>query len=68
MNYILLKFNCKEETIERTKNILNKGDKYNTVFIFFLFLIISILLLIVLLFNIFIIIELKDNLDNYINV
>ena len=68
INYILLKFNCKEETIERTKKIFSKGDKYNTIFIFVLFIIISILLLIVLLFNIFVIIELKDNIDNYVDV
>jgi hypothetical protein len=68
LNYILLKFNCKEETIERTKKIFNQGDRYNTVFIFFLFIIISILLLIVLVFNIFIIIDLKDNIDNYVDV
>jgi hypothetical protein len=82
INYILLKFNCKEETIVRTKSFFSKGaatpspqlmqsrqgdgpQKYNTVFIF---IFISILLLIILVFNIFVIIELKENIDKYVNV
>lgn len=68
INYFLLKFNCKEETIERTKYFLNKGDKFNTAFIFILFIILSLLLLIILVFSIYILIELQGNIDNYVDV